>query len=460
MAGFGARSRMTAPAPVAPPPLVRSLSCPNCGGAIEQRMGSWTQTIACGQCGATLDASEGSLAVLQRAERQLRIRPRIPLGSRGTLGGVLWEITGFQRRQIVVDETAYSWDEYLLFNPWRGFRYLSEYGGHWNEIEPVSRPPRLGEAGGRPIATLDRTTFKHFQTAEAETVFVLGEFPWEIRRGDRVATRDFIAPPWILSEEGTALEATWSRGHYRTPAEIAQAFPAAIDLPPVSGVFANQPSPHAGRAKRVWRTWALLMVALVGMFIANHVLAARTVLFTERYTYDQSAVQGQSATAENGGPFVTPVFTASGRTSNIEVAIDSDIDQDWMYFNVALISVATGTAREFGRELSYYSGRDSDGSWSEGSRSDVARIPAVPAGPYYLRIEPEGGDLGRIGRPPVSYRLTVRRDVPNNGFYGMAVLVLLVPALFAGVREAAFEGTRWAESDYGTASGSGGSDEE
>jgi hypothetical protein len=28
-------------------------------------------------------------------------------------------------RSITVDDTSYYWDEYLLFNPYKGFRYLT-----------------------------------------------------------------------------------------------------------------------------------------------------------------------------------------------------------------------------------------------------------------------------------------------------------------------------------------------
>ncbi|MCU0649048.1 MAG: DUF4178 domain-containing protein [Gemmatimonadaceae bacterium] len=434
-----------------PTPLVRSFTCPSCGGAIAQRTGGWAQTIVCPQCGAVLDADDASLRILQAAEQRERIRPLLPLGTRGTLSGVLYEVTGFQRRQIVVDGVAYHWNEYLLFNPWHGFRYLSEYGGHWNEIEVLKRQPVTRVTGGRPAAQLEGQLFKHFQTADAETVYVLGEFPWEIRYGDRAQTQDYISPPRLLSAELTGEEQTWSLGTYRTADEMRRAFPDVKGLPSPTGVFANQPSPYAGRAKRLWTTWVLLVLGLIGMLVVNQLFAARTLLLSERYVYDKAAFAGDSTVS---GAFVTPVFTATGRPSNIEIAIESDVDQDWMYLNIALVDVARGSAREFGREISYYSGRDSDGSWSEGSRRDRVRIPAVPAGEYYLRVEPEGGDIGRIGGAPVQYSLTVRRDVPNMGFYAIAFLVLLLPPVFGGIASASFEGRRWAESDYASSSGS------
>jgi len=37
----------------------------------------------------------------------------------------MWEVIGFQVRTIRVQGIDYSWGEYLLFNPYEGFRYLT-----------------------------------------------------------------------------------------------------------------------------------------------------------------------------------------------------------------------------------------------------------------------------------------------------------------------------------------------
>ena len=68
-----------------------------------------------------------------------------------------------------------------------------------------------------------------------------------------------------------------------------------------------------------------------------------------------------------------------------------------------LVLEETGAALDVGREVSYYHGVDSDGSWSEGSRDDNALIPAVPAGRWFLRIDPEGPLTGN----PIAYTVQV-----------------------------------------------------
>jgi hypothetical protein len=84
------------------------------------------------------------------------------------------------------------------------------------------------------------------------------------------------------------------------------------------------------------------------------------------------------------------------------------------------------------------------------------RLAQVPAGRYFLRVQPEGGELGRGA---IDYRLTVRRDHPYYLLYGIALLLLFVPTVLAAIPSAGFESRRWAESDHAPAS-SGDSDDD
>ena len=195
-------------------PRVKPLACPNCGGAVQIRTFAHALNVVCENCGSVLDATDPGLRILQAFEETVgRRKPKIPLGTRGKWHGQPWEVVGFQTRTIRVEGEAYSWDEYVLFNPYRGFRYLSEYEGHWNDIVTLRALPKVSH-GAKPTASHAGVTYKHFQSAQAETTFVLGEFPWQVRVGDVVTTADYVAPPLMLSSETTEEETTWSRGEY------------------------------------------------------------------------------------------------------------------------------------------------------------------------------------------------------------------------------------------------------
>jgi hypothetical protein len=426
-------------------PKIRALECPNCGGTVELRGHGHAVNAACVHCGSILDARTPGLDIIQRFERQQRKPPLIPLGSRGELQGTAWEAIGFQVRQIEVEGVAYEWSEYLLYNPYRGYRYLTEYHGHWNFVRPLRVLPVVA---GRK-ATLGDKACKHFQKAVAKTVSVMGEFPWQVRVGESATVNDYVCPPHVLSSEETADEVVWSVGEYTKGADIWRAFRLPGRPPAAEGVYANQPSRYTGRIRSMWATFALLFGLLVVLAGVIGLAGRGTQAFTQAYTF---------STAPKGEPaFVTPVFELP--EGNVEVTIDTDLDNDWAYFSMALINEGTGNALDFGRELSYYHGRDSDGDWTEGARLERRLLPVVPAGRYYLRVEPDMDDDGRLHR--VNYTITVRSGV-MHGFWLIPTLFLLpVPPLWRTWRAMQFEFRRWAESDYGSmfsSSSSGGDD--
>jgi hypothetical protein len=134
-------------------------------------------------------------------------------------------------------------------------------------------------------------------------------------------------------------------------------------------------------------------------------------------------------------------FSISGRTSNVVVEISSTLEQSWAYFTLTLVNEDTGAARTFGREVAYFFGRDSDGSWSEGAPWDRAWLSAVPAGRYLLLVEPESPRA-------VNYRVRLTHDVPRALWMWLAMGALVVPPLIFWWRQWRFEYRRWQESDH------------
>jgi hypothetical protein len=433
-------------------PQVRSLNCTNCGAPLTIHAGAHTLTVVCPNCLTLLDARDPALAILQTFEARQRVQPLIPLGTRGKLGGVTWEAIGFQVREIVVEDIPYGWSEYLLYNPFQGFRYLTEYCGHWNFVATLRALPKETMLGSKHAVEYQGRTYRHFQSASARTVYVLGEFPWQFRVGEAVFNTDYIAPPGMVSAERTEDEVVWSLGEYVPGGGIWKGFGLPGRPPRAQGVYANQPSPYGPRARSVWSVFLLLLVALAAMAFLFSAGMRQEEVHNASYTFS-TAVKGETS-------FVTPVFELKGRPSSVEVKIDTDLDNDWAYFNLALINEQTGEGFDFGREVGYYHGSDSDGSWSEGGRGDRVVIPTVPAGRYYLRVEPEmGGEEAAAATHSVRYRVRVRRDVPYNAFFWLAGFLLLIPPVFVSLRAAGFEKARWQESSFVSESKSDGEDE-
>jgi hypothetical protein len=279
--------------------------------------------------------------------------------------------------------------------------------------------------------------YKHFQSADATTDFVLGEFPWQVCVGEQTKLTDFVHPPRVLSREQTAGEVAWSIGEYLEGKDVWSAFHLAGSPPEAIGVYENQPSPVGPNIKIVWLTFAAFATLLFILMIAFETQAKKETVLRSSYQLNPGQQTGEAS-------FVTDTFELSGRTSTVEVTTSADVRNNWIYLNYALINQDTGEAWDFGREVSFYLGYDSDGSWKEGGQNDSVIVPSVPAGHYYLRIEPEAD----ARHPRIIYTVAVKRDVPVNSFYGIAFLVLLIPPIMISWRSFSFERARWSESDH------------
>ena len=431
------------------PVETKGINCPNCGGPVELRGFGYALTAVCPQCLSVLDVSTPEIKLLQQIEAKYRRTPKIPLGNRGKMNGAEWQAIGFQTRTTSDEGETFSWDEYLLFNPFKGFRYLTEYLGHWNFVTPMESMPHRVAFGSRPGVVFEGRRFRHFSGAEATTSFVLGEFPWRAKVGDKVIDDDFVDPPTVLSAETTEDEVTWSRGEYVQGAEIWKAFGLQGNAPPAVGVYLNQPAPY--NSGGIWSSFGALIGILVLLAVFFAAFSANNTVFNGTYQFDTTAGKEPS--------FVTPVFELKGRTAALELTVHTNLYNDWAYFNFALIDEDTGSAFDFGREVSYYTGSDSDGPWTEGSEASTAYIPAVPPGHYYLRVEPEmdnkdgaklvraaNGSFTRVNS--MSYSIQLKHDVPNYSLFWLAGLFLAIPPIFYTIRARSFEVRRWMESDY------------
>lgn len=411
----------------------KNLACTQCGGPLELRAPDLTQRIACPWCGSLLDATR-DLEVLAKLS-QPPIEALIPLGSQGRFKGALWSVIGLVERSVTVEGERYPWREYLLYEPRRGFRWLVESDGHWSFVEPVTAGDLQASASA---VSFEGTRYKHFQGGLAQVDHVLGEFYWAVRRGQTTETQDYVAPPFMLSCEADEGEITWSRGSYEQPEDIWKAFGAPGTPPPRKGVGAIQPWQHAAAARGIYWNAVALLSALLLVFVG-------LMLFGGRQVHAQFVVI--PATAVSGTPeaaaFTEPFEVKSG--GNLEVQVKAAVDNSWLYLDGALINEQTGSLDEFDTEVSYYHGRDSDGSWSEGGTSARRYISSVEPGRYVLRLEPQW----EAGRPaPRSYEVRVRSRVPRLYQLFLAGLALAAWPLLMAWRHLRFESQRWSQSDH------------
>jgi len=421
------------PLPPAAPSRIKSFNCLGCGNALTVRGMQQTESIVCGTCGSVIDLTDENLRIIETYQARVKYEPLIPLGARGKLRGELFEVVGYLRRMIEVEGVEYEWSEYLLFNPYKGFRWLTEYNGHWNYVKTTTNVPKesFSVASG-PINYLGET-FLHFQSSVARVSYVIGEFYWKVSTGEACTVHDYVAPPRILSKEVTESEITWSIGEYIEPETVWSSFQLGTSVPPKIGIAPNQPSPFLHQSEKIWKVWSILFFLLL-------FLQALFLLLSQNKLAYQNAFVFHQADAEKAR--VTDVFELTGRPSNVIIESRANVDNNWLYLNLALINEETGNAYDFGREISYYHGVDGGESWKEGSPGDEAILPSVPAGRYYLRIEPEAEARD------INYSIRVYRDVPRWTYFFIALGCLMLIPLIPWSRSRSFESRRWSESDH------------
>jgi ribosomal protein S27E len=426
---------------VVPPEPVRvsaaRLACPSCGDSVDVLDPRASVRVVCPSCGKMLDPREGRLRVLGVGSEG-RWAPAIPIGSLGVLAGRRLRVLGFLVRSVRADG-VWRWREYLLRDEdGGGYRWLVESDGHWNLTEPAS-PADLSGGSGRSVVYRGER-FRFFQAGDARVDEVQGEAYWEVTVGETVKSRDYVAPPLMLSIETTPQEKVVSIARYVPSSEVAAGF-GVERLPPPEGVAPNEPNPHV--PAQHWRAFAGLAAAGLLLLLAVHVVHDRETLHREARTLVVPAAPSAYGAAlapptVEGDAFFTPDLRLDPASGNVVVRLSAPVLEGWLGLDGSLVNLDTGEVRAFQCTLE----RWVEDAEVEESGDPVVRLGRVPAGRYALRFAPAAQ-----ARRDVSYEVVVRSQVPAGGRLALVLGLLLVVPLASSVLRARFESRRWESSD-------------
>ena len=415
-------------------PAAEQFNCPNCGGTIEIKAAGYTVSIACQYCGSMLDVNDPDVRLIRRWEEEVR-KLELPIGSRGTLKGVEWEVIGYLARS---ENGQYPWEEYLLFNPYYGYRWLDTDGRGWSFGETLTAwPERTGTVG----LTVDGEFYEPFYTETPSQVdFVLGEFYWRVEVGEEARTADYVRPGKMLSWEASAREVSWTLSEYLEPKAVADAFgvpphqPGGLPMP-------HQPSPYARRAGQMMKLGLIAAAALVLL----------SILFGGTSDPETATVNlatnGTEQTAKIG-----PIELTRPSQGVTVSASAPGIENSWIDLSYTLTNRDTGDVYEAYNVVERYSGSDSEGGWTEGSRSSASKFSMVPAGTYDLNVSAAGSqwlDSGYFSSSDATVEVTIAKGATFWSNLILALLLVLVPALWGWFRHLSFESRRKSDSDFG-----------
>jgi ribosomal protein S27E len=405
----------------------KDLRCAGCGNAVTIQNPA-SLVVACASCSMVNNISAGGKLVVAFNQTQQKLRPAIALGSHGILAGHSYEMIGFMRRSADGD----TWDEYLLYNPSQGTRWLVCAEGHWTFIKTCPAPS-LATALQRNSVFHKARRYQHFSTYGARVQSVLGEFYWRVTGGEKSDCSDYICPPYIVSCEKSDKEILWSEGCYIDAADIAQAFD--IEKTSTSGIGINQPSP----AISGYLTTYLISIALTVLICIIFNLQSQHI------HVGRLELTKQDKTAK----LASEPFTLKSAHGSFQIQTNTNVSNDWANFEYALVNQDTGETRLMNREIAYYSGHDSEGGWSEGSNNDLAVLDKVTAGRYVVEVsaETDNATVENL-RPMISADISATHGRGSTGNTWLLLLGLGVFPLLAGLHKYSFEKKRWDASDH------------
>lgn len=416
-----------------------ALSCPNCGGPLELIAPDKAERVTCPNCDSLLDINQGNL-IYFKALTPLPNPPGFVLSvaSEGTIEGVKFKICGAMVRSVKIDGETYYWHEYLLYNPSIGYRWLIHSDNHWSFAEPVNAADVTdgGFYGSGATVLYGGRKYKIFQDAVAKVRYVTGEFYWRVEQGERVRAVDFISPPEMLSMEQTSDEINWSIGRYIPVKEIEKAF-GVTDLPKPWGIAPNQP--FTGSFYYTWGALPLLLLIVLAIFMLPFTGITNTVL-SQDIVLPPMASQSQPQTA-----FSQPFDLKANR--NVQITASAPVSNSWADLDIDLINEQSQEIESVNIPIEYYYGSDSDGQWTEGSRSSDAPLSALPGGKYTLRVEGTWQDWQK----PMPVSVKVVQNVNRGVNFLCAFLALAIVPFFGLIRKFSFESARWKDSMFSTA---------
>lgn len=427
------------------PAQTESVQCPCCGGPITLKGFGGVEQVACPYCGSELAPEDsGALSVMRQIQRQQR-QSMIGLHTRGTLEGHEWEIIGIVWRECNVDGVTYPWQEFLLYNPYRGYRWLvyQMSDGHWSIGGALRGAPKAGGSAHRSVE-FQKEHFRHFQTVMATVSYVEGEFPWQVHVGDNAVAHEYIKPPGGISIEESQMPdgsagVNFTEMRHIDGADVWKAFGLQGSPPSTSGVGSVAPNPYKARARFVWVAFAGLLVALI----------ATSVLYiggrTNKVVYDGSGLDPAAP--------VTQEITIGedGDKTTLEVEFSAvGLSNQWAYVDVMLVNTKAEEAVGFGVTAEEWHGVSGGESWREGSARESVTLGGVKGGTYVLQITPSTGDASGKPQaaPAVKLNLKIKENVVLVRYIMIAFFVILGFPILNALLGMFFEGKRWRNSDY------------
>ena len=385
--------------------------------------------ISCANCGAYYRFNAGEFQFIKKAA-QGDFKYALALGTKGIIEG--YEYTVVSAAERIEGKALVAWREVTLFNPIKGYLYLSEYQGHWILMHQIDKAPSFNPTTHE--LWYNKFLYRIYDKYKPNLNHSAGEFTYDIVNGPRIEVTELINPPTMLSREYTATELRWYYGKHMETSEVSKIFNVA-DLPKEQDVGLLQPQTFSLHYDTLVRITIIAAIVFFMVQLCFHYTSQDVSCFT---------YSGTVNSLTNNQPVTTPSFQLKGGTKNLIYHLVADVDNQWIETGAILVNDKTGQSFDFAHGVEYYHGYEDGETWSEGARDADKIIEAVPEGTYHLVLSPQQD----INSPTTNYSIDLRRDVPRWSNLLKALVVMSIIPFVQFYRSRIFEKNRWSDSYY------------
>ncbi|WP_373740292.1 DUF4178 domain-containing protein [Neisseria sp.] len=251
-----------------------SENCPSCGSPVHW-VGGLTHVLTCPACASELDVSEAKADLIRANDMRSGQAElfTLPIGKTGRLNGIEYTVIGAVRYAETDAQETFdamyggkahnlppegSWNEYLLYNTQKGFRWLVEAEDGWSMSETLETWPRL-DRNGQPQGLSKLYDYGGVVAVAA------GAFYWRVKSGDLNYYTDYKQGSGKLCAEISANEMAWSKSMPVSAAHIAAAF--GLDETGMPHYAAQAGGGTVPKSKRVLMLVVLIVLNLPALFM-------------------------------------------------------------------------------------------------------------------------------------------------------------------------------------------------
>lgn len=353
----------------------KSLHCPHCGAGLTVK-DEHSEMVVCDYCGSHLEVTSEELTVLGKGPARKWDFP-LALGASFRHKGARYEVIA--RLALIEDgDPTYLTREYLLYNPYRGTLWLSEYQGHYDlssttHVMPVGEPFSCGK--GDSLETHDGRQWVMEETGEYELAYVDGALPWVAKVGDRQRYAELTAEDGsgdLYEAEAQGQELEYGIGR-RVPLAMVRRATGKEDLPEPAAPLEN-----VARTRSAYH-WMLKLTALA--------LAVNAVLWLLAGAKGHEVLEQRFDAAALTRETLSQPFEIRRADDVVKVELDSRaLDNAWMVVDVAVVEGEDRVIHTLEADMEYYHGYEGGESWSEGSRSRSVYFRVPEAGTHRLLL--------------------------------------------------------------------------